>query len=75
MQLYYANIVNYIRCADWFHYLCNLINLYNNIQEEILANPQYNTEFSQLSNKLYTGDEREADAKRNEIKRMFYYFE
>lgn len=52
----------------------NLVHkaLLNNIREEIHANPQYDTELLQLLDKLHTGNERETEAMKNEIKRMLF---
>lgn len=52
----------------------NLVHkaLLNNIREEIHANPQYDTELIQLLDKLHTGNERETEAMRYEIKRMLF---
>lgn len=69
-RVLYAEAVN---CAKQIGAL-NLVHkaLLNNIREEIRANSQYDTELLQLLDKLHTGNDRETEAMKNEIKRMLY---
>ena len=69
-RVLYAEAVN---CAKQIGAL-NLVHkaLLINIREEIRANSQYDTELLQLLDKLHTGNDRETEAMKNEIKRMLY---
>ena len=53
----------------------NLVHkaLLNNIREEVRVNSQYSSELIPLLDKLYTGNERETNAMKHEIKRMLYH--
>ena len=54
----------------------NLVHkaLLNNIREEVRVNSQYSSELIPLLDKLYTGNERETNAMKHEIKRMLYHY-